>query len=272
MLKEQQQAFKELTKTQPVTLTVVDSAGNLKTIKVNVKLLQFNFGVNAGSVGKFSKLVGGWRTQDRTNSESMSSLIGGTKKSAPMEGMVKAHLDKLNEERADLESSIARANDPEYKAAVQIRLDEISYQANVISTVAQQVKDIYRTKAHHHEGRDAYKLPARVALLTSLMDGIPLSNCKSGKDRTGMLDAEIKFLAAQIERDGGRVPKPGQKLTAADQKLFQSLLLNSGNHEVQEYNTGAKGYKTNGVDSIDKRVGDKEIRRQVEGLSGAVKA
>ncbi|MGY0215955.1 inositol phosphate phosphatase SopB [Endozoicomonadaceae bacterium StTr2] len=271
MLIEQQQAFKEITKTQPVTLEIVDSAGNKRTIKVNVKLLQFNFGVNQGAVGKFSGLVGGWGTQDRTNSESMRGLLGSTRKNDPMGGMVREHLNKLGEEKRDLERSLQQSSDPEYRAAVQSRLSDIDFQSKTVSTLAEQVKKIYRTKAHHSEGHDAYKLPARVALLTSLMDGVPLSNCKSGKDRTGMLDAEIKFLAAQIERDGD-VPVPGKKLTDKDRQLFQDILLKSGNHEVQEYNTGAKGYKTDGVHSIDERVGSKDLRQQVRGLSKAVKA
>ena len=35
----------------------------------------------------------------------------------------------------------------------------------------------------------------------------PMFNCKSGKDRTGHLDLETKFLAARI-KSTGRVPTP----------------------------------------------------------------
>ena len=134
-----------------------------------------------------------------------------------------------------------------------------------MTDLAHQVKDIYRRGAHHSEGHDTYKLAARVTYLTHLIGGVPLYNCKSGKDRTGMLDAEIKLLAAQIERDG-EVPAPG-RLSYTDRALFRTILLNTGNHEVQKTNVGVQGYKTEMIDSITERVGDDRVREEVRGLS-----
>ena len=114
-------------------------------------------------------------------------------------------------------------------------------------------------------------MPARILLLTNLLEGIPLSNCKSGKDRTGMLDAETKLLAALIKLYG-KVPEPGTMLNESERQLFREILLQSGNLEVQEYNTGRPGYMINGVKSVDKRIGDEEVAIDVRGSSGAVRS
>ena len=52
---------------------------------------------------------------------------------------------------------------------------------------------------------------SRLALVGHLMGETPLFNCKSGKDRTGQLDAEVKSLAAADE-SGGRVPPPDESM------------------------------------------------------------
>lgn len=112
-------------------------------------------------------------------------------------------------------------------------------------------------------------MPSRILLLTHLLNGVSLSNCKSGKDRTGMLDAEVKFLAVRCKKYGA-VPKVGAPLSDDDTELFQSLLLNSGSLEIQEYNTGLQGFKTSGVKSIEQRIGDKQLLREVTWGADAV--
>lgn len=83
-----------------------------------------------------------------------------------------------------------------------------------------------------------------------------------------MLDAEIKFLTARIAENGA-VPEPGP-LNEDEKALFREILLKSGNHEVQEMNVGVRGYKTELITSIDERVGNKDIREEVRGLSKSV--
>ena len=78
-------------------------------------------------------------------------------------------------------------------------------------------------------------------------------------------NAEVKFLAARIDRDGV-VPKPG-RLSYTDQALFRAILLSTGNLEVQKANVGVEGYKTEMIDSITERVGDDKVREEVRGLS-----
>ncbi|MCY4059373.1 MAG: hypothetical protein OXG44_15375, partial [Gammaproteobacteria bacterium] len=52
MLNHQTEALRQLAARNPVELQVRDDDGALRTVKVNVQLRQFNFGVNAGAVGR----------------------------------------------------------------------------------------------------------------------------------------------------------------------------------------------------------------------------
>ena len=76
-----------------------------------------------------------------------------------------------------------------------------------------QCHNILVLKQERSDSHDAYKLAARLAVLSQLIGKMPCWNCKSGKDRTGEMDVECKFLAALIAR-GEPIPAPGAKLTA----------------------------------------------------------
>ena len=95
---------------------------------------------------------------------------------------------------------------------------------------------------------------SRLALLTHLMEGTPAWNCKSGKDRTGELDAEVKFLAAQIELTGS-VPQPDRARTQEEKAQFFQMAISLGNHEMQQLNTGGMGFKLEGVDALSRQMG-----------------
>lgn len=113
-----------------------------------------------------------------------------------------------------------------------------------------------------------------VSLLTpdfarDLLGGVPAWNCKSGKDRTGMMDVECKFLATLVAL-GKEIPQPGAQLNPEQKLLYRNLLLQSGNHEMQKYNTGIAGYKLEGVGSITERIGDIASHKAFLGASKIV--
>ena len=116
---------------------------------------------------------------------------------------------------------------------------------------------------------DAFKVAARIAVLSNLIGKVPCWNCKSGKDRTGQMDVECKFLSTLIAR-GETIPEPGARLTDAQKRLFRSIALEGGNFEVQKMNTAIAGFKTGSVKSVTERLGGSEYRRFHRGGSDHV--
>ena len=205
---------------------------NGRTYTVRPEIATFNFGVNKGGVGTFSDIIGGWGVSDPMNQSALQTL------------------------RARTEAFCSDANQPIGKRLA-------------VQKLMNQLVEILADETERTDSHDAYKAAARVAVITSLMDGVPCWNCKSGKDRTGELDVECKFLATLIAR-GLDIPEPGAELTDEQKALFRTIALEAGNHEMQEYNTGIAGYKTSGVDSISERLGGSEAKSFHKGGAGAV--
>ncbi len=128
-----------------------------------------------------------------------------------------------------------------------------------ILTLVEQCEEMLEKHAERSDNHDAYKLAARVAVITHMIGWTPCWNCKSGKDRTGQMDVECKFLSALIAR-GADIPDPGAPLTKEQQGLLRSIALEGGNFEVQKLNTGFAGYKTDHISSIRERLGGQEYR------------
>ncbi|MCL6271552.1 hypothetical protein M3P05_16675 [Sansalvadorimonas sp. 2012CJ34-2] len=272
MQKAQNEAFEYFTSQQPVVLHVLGADGKPREVKLNIQQSRFNIPVNWGGVGPASLITGGRGLQKEMNDKAIAELVG-KPSTNEVGGLAHQHLMELGKEIRDLRQQVAEATDAgAFQEAYRLDAQLAQATKNYCSVLdlSQQIQDIYRKGKHHHHHHDAYKLAARVSLLTSLIGGVPLSNCKSGKDRTGMLDAEIKFLAARIDSETGAVPKPGRITSDSDKELFRQILLNSGNLEVQEYNVGVRGYKTEGVASITERIGDDTVRQEVRGLSKTV--
>ena len=81
-----------------------------------------------------------------------------------------------------------------------------------------------------------------------------------------MMDVECKFLAT-LAALGKTIPEPGAQLTTEHKMLYRNLLMQSGNHEMQKYNTGFAGFKTGGVSSIPERLGGQQYREFHKGGS-----
>ena len=264
MQEQQNKAFKALIKKAKGNILVLDVPapdGSFRKVKFELKLSRFNIPVNFGGVGSLQKITSGRGLQRSMNKPAMAELLG---KGRNIGGDTAFHLRHLNWQILQKTEQIASVK-PEQQVYLKQEIAKLEQKKKIVTDLASQIKDIYRRGSHHREGHDTYKLAARVVYLTHLIGGVPMYNCKSGKDRTGMLDAEVKLLAARIERDG-QVPGPG-RLSFSDRALFRTILLNSGNHQVQKANVGVEGYKTELIDSITERVGDDEVREEVRGLS-----
>jgi phosphatidylinositol-4,5-bisphosphate 4-phosphatase len=101
-----------------------------------------------------------------------------------------------------------------------------------------------------------YALTARVLILGWIAGMTPHFNCRSGKDRTGLVDVEVKFLYYQLtcEMAGYSVSRLGEPRLAHEELAWRSFVLSGGNHEIQEYNTGYRGSKLD-HSSLRERIG-----------------
>ena len=86
-------------------------------------------------------------------------------------------------------------------------------------------------------------------------------------DFTVPLGSVPKRKKAAVGKD---IPEPGAKLTTEQKMLYRNLLMQSGNHEMQKYNTGIAGYKLEKVGSIIERIGDIASHRMFLGGSKLV--
>ncbi len=244
-LDDQVAAWKSISAT-PMILNIRNERGEMVPATIKVDVAAFNFGVNELALGL---LKFGHGISDNVNQDALHKLLGDNlSPDAPPKGWVGQYL----------------ATGPK--------------NADRIIMLAAQLKTILSQKTHHNDGGEPYKAAMRIALLSYEIGVTPCWNCKSGKDRTGMLDVEIKREAAAIHID--KAGDSSGQLNTGGQRLMQAVLLNSGNLEIQKYNTGAMGNKTLknnklanaiiGGLTLRERIGNDDISDIGKGLSDYV--
>jgi phosphatidylinositol-4,5-bisphosphate 4-phosphatase len=119
---------------------------------------------------------------------------------------------------------------------------------HVIEQLRDQIMQMWEDKSYQRGGNEPYKMASRMALLSFLLDGGTLFNCKSGKDRTAQLDIETKFLAFQIKTNNATVPIPDHERTVLE-KIQMAIFTfeDESRRTMQEYNTGHGGSKLRGA-------------------------
>ncbi|WMI97585.1 inositol phosphate phosphatase SopB [Pseudomonas chlororaphis subsp. aurantiaca] len=243
MLNDQINAWRQLCAEPPLVLSLVDDKGEQREVRVKLDVAAFNFGVNELAL----KFKLGHTRADALNEVALRQLlgddlaVGGT-----TDGWVGDYL----------------RNGPTPESACRVIL------------LSNQLRKIWAENAHNNDGGEPYKAAQRATLLAFEIGAVPCWNCKSGKDRTGMLDVELKREAVVLYRSG-KPSIPGNLLSGDDQKLMRKALLSSGNQEVQAYNTGVPGSKVMKELpcmnlSYAQRIGDSTLSARARGLSGMV--
>jgi hypothetical protein len=250
---DQKAAWDHINANPEMTIQVLDpETQEMRAVRVRVNVLAFDFGVNPGAmgearVGPFSLPIPqlGWTDEvEKTNRKSLENLVGSFGTSDMVGGLAGRYLA-----RDDISETDKR----------------------VVRELVQQVREIWNNGSYKASEGDVYKMVSRLAVLTHKIGATPLWNCKSGKDRTGHLDAEIKYLVAMIKTTG-HVPPYG-KLKPEEERNFREFALHSGNHEIQRYNTGFAGYKTYNVRANEERMGENPGARDLyKGAGGIVKS
>jgi hypothetical protein len=234
-LREQNAALRSLVENPP-TITLDDAGGNPVEIRVRPQLASFNFPVNAAPQGNalLRGIAGGYFTSYGQNQEAFHALLG--------------------------EKFMSTGNPDDLGGIAGARLGSLPQaQQREIRELARQCRDLWQSDGHKDRRETPYRLPARLAVLVSRLGFPPAFNCKSGKDRTGQMDVEAKAVAAFLAQHG-RPPNLGGADVEALQRIRIPMALEGGNHEMQIKNTGFAGFKTLGVQGLDRALGDEMPR------------
>ncbi len=239
MLEDQVEALRSLEGT-PTTIT----AGG-QSIQVNLRINAFNFGVNAGAVGKLSWAPGvklGLDTQYKHNVRAFQGLKA------------------------------------QYEAVLPIVRDVVK-KRNMMALM-RDINHLMSDKKAYLEGGNQYEIGAKILNLTNLMAEVAVGgtegsiNCMSGKDRTGVMDAVARAFAVMNEVNG-QYPDHNQlmyneEIQAQFRGIFSEMLLKYGGMDVTEMNTGAMGYKVGGEANLYGL--DKEVFLAIQALSKTTNA
>jgi phosphatidylinositol-4,5-bisphosphate 4-phosphatase len=114
--------------------------------------------------------------------------------------------------------------------------------------LAGQIKEIWNAEkssptSHHQVGKEPYKFPVRILALANEIGATPAFNCKSGKDRTGQLDVEVKDFYTHLYASEGRVREINHVRTESEVESFKKIFEDGGAREIQKFNTGIPGNK-----------------------------
>lgn len=156
-----------------------------------------------------------------------------------------AGLDKLASQESVLRDKEAAYGF--YLAAIRARME-----LSKACQLRMQIEEAGGPANYDKHPGNPYAMGARVLILAQLIGYSIHWHCKSGKDRTGMMDIEIKYLLESMDREYSKYgphqmrlpPLELEKETAAQKKLRCRIALRGGNMEVAQANTGEYGLKT----------------------------
>lgn len=238
MIEQQQLAFARANGKE-VLIQVSDELDREFTVKVIPRFITFNTPVHHLALSKVGSVLGVWRTSDAINKVAIQNLMG----------MASTCLQTMKDEFAD---------DKRCGTSQKIQL---------IEKLCAQIQNIYFNKKHHLVGYEPYKLPVRLLALANEIGATPAFNCKSGKDRTGQLNVEIRDLYAHLHATNGQLREADTQREGFAQKNYQTLFFSGGDRKIQALNTGAAGSKSQ-LPYYNKLMGvTPEIIDDIKGLS-----
>jgi hypothetical protein len=207
-----------------------------REITVKPRILAFSTPVNSSALESavLRPFIGGLDVSQQANADSITGLLGSTTPDTPIKGLAGDRLATLDRQIADLKREGNHAT-------------ELDAHRKRIQGLVAQVRDIMNAPAGselswQRAGSEPYKLASRLTALANEVGAVPAFNCKSGKDRTGELDVQVKQLYAR-QRQDGVWPQPNDTANLVDQQNHVTLVREGGSFQLQKDNTSLPGSK-----------------------------
>lgn len=252
-----------------IDMPILDANGEEKTVKLKLKnsSFLFNFGSNSmhynygGAMVKssydqnkksFEKLFGKdilksleesfefYNKRSKMKSEEKDYILQHefVNQMDKSSGEVGKYLDELKEEKK---------KHPENSK-------EIDLKTKKIINLSKQILDLWLSTHGRGIKSNPAAIQTRLAALLYLI-GYPITfNCKSGKDRTGEVAAEINDLVMTMEANDGEAPDPYKKMTKKEKVQASEVYDATQSDEIASSNTGFRGLKV-GYKNTTSRMG-----------------
>jgi len=240
LLKDQIDALRELDGEQELVL-------DGHRIRADFNIMAFNYGVNAGAVGrlKLPMALMGHGRQHEYNKRSLEKL-----------GRL---VNDFNAHKQEFRDKLKDMPDGADKTLAQLDLEE---QVNKLWV---DIQHLNRNKYAYIKEGNQYEVGAKILLLMNLLDRAVLPddalsrstfggskcafNCMSGKDRAGYMDAMARTFAMMGDING-EIPthqqlKESRELRLQFVRILVPMLKQYGGLDITEINTDVKGYKVN---------------------------
>jgi hypothetical protein len=265
MWHDQQAAWQALAQLPYVELDVPQAGGGFVKRMVKLEIAAFNIPVNEEGAharrGQWGLVVGNSHT---ANQEAMAKLLG------PLPASGEAALPTWKP--GGWVGSALSAYSPLGKP-----------QKDLLLALAKQVAEISiedrSAGASSARQADPYRLVKRILVMVHQTGlAAPMVNCRSGKDRTSEAETQARQFALEVSES--RVPHlpsihaPAGTYDHVQRVQLWNLLQGGGSREIQHWNTGHAGTKLSQPALLAQYGigGDKELRRQYQGMSAHVQA
>lgn len=200
------------------------------------KPILVNFGTNVQYYALHGALV---TSSTKQNQEAFNTLFG--------KSLMKSYLKNFYKNKKNKLSSSDFKNDGQIGEWIlnneNKKRDDYDIKLKEIINLSNQILSLWYSTNKRGKSSNPAAIQTRLAALMYLI-GYPVSfNCKSGKDRTGEVAAEINNLVLNMEANDGEVPDPNKKLTADDKLQLRRVLDSTQSDKIAETNTEFRGLK-----------------------------
>lgn len=200
------------------------------------KPILVNFGTNIQYYALRGALV---TSSTKQNQEAFNTLFGKSLMKSSLKNFHKNKKIKLDSSNFKDDGQIGEwISNNENKTR-----DDYNTKLKEIVNLSNQILSLWYSTNKRGKSSNPAAIQTRLAALMYLI-GYPVSfNCKSGKDRTGEVAAEINNLVLSMEANDGEVPDPNKKLTTEDKLQARNVLNDTQSDNIARTNTGLGGLK-----------------------------